>query len=230
MKNFSSAFNQDRGNFRRREFGGGNSRRAGSGDRNRERPQMHEAICSDCGKKCEVPFKPTGEKPIYCSQCFSKRREETTPNRYDNRSDRSDRSERRSFDRPRREDKRMFDATCDKCGARFELPFRPNGSKPVYCNECFGGGDGSSKRSDSNAGNQYKEQLDMLNTKLDRILRALDLDVSVKKEERAVPQKKETIEKKEIVKKEKKVAEKKEVVKKEKKVAKKKASKKDKKK
>ena len=37
------------------------------------RPGMHQATCSNCGKKCEVPFKPTGDRPIYCSDCFEKK-------------------------------------------------------------------------------------------------------------------------------------------------------------
>ena len=32
---------------------------------------MHQATCSGCGSKCEVPFRPTGDKPVYCSDCFS---------------------------------------------------------------------------------------------------------------------------------------------------------------
>lgn len=32
--------------------------------------QMYPAICSQCGKSCEVPFKPTGDRPIYCNNCF----------------------------------------------------------------------------------------------------------------------------------------------------------------
>lgn len=31
---------------------------------------MHKAICSDCGKDCEVPFRPTSGKPVYCKDCF----------------------------------------------------------------------------------------------------------------------------------------------------------------
>ena len=34
---------------------------------------MHKATCADCGKNCEVPFKPSRDKPVYCSNCFSKR-------------------------------------------------------------------------------------------------------------------------------------------------------------
>jgi CxxC-x17-CxxC domain-containing protein len=35
---------------------------------------MHQAICADCKKPCSVPFKPTGDRPIYCQDCFSKRK------------------------------------------------------------------------------------------------------------------------------------------------------------
>jgi len=34
--------------------------------------EKHKAICSDCGKECEVPFKPTAGKPVYCGDCFQK--------------------------------------------------------------------------------------------------------------------------------------------------------------
>ena len=33
---------------------------------------MHKAICADCHKECEVPFKPSGDRPVYCKECFSK--------------------------------------------------------------------------------------------------------------------------------------------------------------
>ncbi len=36
--------------------------------------EMHEAVCADCGKDCEVPFKPTQSRPVYCQDCFTKRR------------------------------------------------------------------------------------------------------------------------------------------------------------
>ena len=32
--------------------------------------EMHEAICSDCGKETEVPFKPVEDRPVYCRNCF----------------------------------------------------------------------------------------------------------------------------------------------------------------
>ena len=32
--------------------------------------QLHEAVCYACNKKTEVPFKPTGIKPVYCRKCY----------------------------------------------------------------------------------------------------------------------------------------------------------------
>ncbi len=49
-------------------FGGG----GGFGGRPRE---MHKAVCADCKQECEVPFKPSGDRPVYCKDCFSKRKE-----------------------------------------------------------------------------------------------------------------------------------------------------------
>lgn len=44
-----------------------------SKDRNRERV-MHKAICADCKKECSLPFKPSGDRPVYCQDCFSRRK------------------------------------------------------------------------------------------------------------------------------------------------------------
>jgi CxxC-x17-CxxC domain-containing protein len=40
----------------------------------RQPREMHKAVCADCGKECEVPFKPDGTRPVYCQECFAKRR------------------------------------------------------------------------------------------------------------------------------------------------------------
>jgi len=175
MANFNKIFDRERRDngprerdFKRRD---GGRRSFGGRDRgDRERPEMHEAICSDCGKRCEVPFKPTGDKPIYCSQCFTNH---GGASRSDSRPERGDRDRSRHSDRP------MFDAVCSTCGKRFELPFRPTGDKPVYCSECFEKEGGSSNRSVSAPTNQYKEQFEMLNSKLDRILKALTVTTPV---------------------------------------------------
>lgn len=39
----------------------------------RER-QLYEAICADCSKVCEVPFKPSEDRAVYCKTCFAKRK------------------------------------------------------------------------------------------------------------------------------------------------------------
>ncbi|OHB75346.1 MAG: zinc-binding protein [Planctomycetes bacterium RBG_16_59_8] len=40
-----------------------------------DRPrQTFSVICAECGKEAQVPFKPRGDKPVYCRDCFSKKR------------------------------------------------------------------------------------------------------------------------------------------------------------
>jgi len=41
---------------------------------------LHKAICADCNKSCDVPFKPTGDRPVYCKECFAKRKTGGQPN------------------------------------------------------------------------------------------------------------------------------------------------------
>jgi CxxC-x17-CxxC domain-containing protein len=49
--------------------GGGYSRGGGGGFQRRE---MHPATCAECGKETQVPFRPSGDRPVYCSDCFSR--------------------------------------------------------------------------------------------------------------------------------------------------------------
>ena len=37
--------------------------------------EMFSAVCAECGKECQVPFKPTEGKPVYCSECFAAKKE-----------------------------------------------------------------------------------------------------------------------------------------------------------
>jgi len=68
-------------------FSGG--RPSFGGDRGGDR-EMFSTICSNCGKECQVPFRPTNGKPVYCSDCFEKM---------------GNRSDRPSNDRPRFDDR-----------------------------------------------------------------------------------------------------------------------------
>ncbi len=37
--------------------------------------EMHPAVCAQCGMDTMVPFRPRGDRPVYCSDCFSSMRE-----------------------------------------------------------------------------------------------------------------------------------------------------------
>ena len=37
--------------------------------------QMFDAVCASCGKACKVPFQPREDRPVYCSECFAKMKE-----------------------------------------------------------------------------------------------------------------------------------------------------------
>lgn len=109
---------------------------------------------------------------------------------------------RQNFDRPSwgsgDRDRGMHRTTCAQCGNACEVPFRPVDGRPVYCSDCFrskkdggfGGGDkftprnfsspkpafrpeyggGSGKGSD----NELKKQLEMLNAKMDRLIKVME--------------------------------------------------------
>ena len=40
----------------------------------RKERTLYEAICADCHKVCEVPFRPSEDRPVYCKECFAKRK------------------------------------------------------------------------------------------------------------------------------------------------------------
>lgn len=105
-----------------------------------------------------------------------------------------------------RDDRPMHKAICDTCNTGFELPFKPKGDRPVYCNDCFGKkGDGNvrpnkfgGERNERHGGRPSAEffekrekeakdsrevidQLKMLNLKIDNLVRLLTPSASVEK-------------------------------------------------
>src|SRR3989339_1042402 len=48
-------------------FGGGGRSFGGHSDGPK---QMFPAVCGKCGEDCQVPFRPSGERPVFCSNCF----------------------------------------------------------------------------------------------------------------------------------------------------------------
>jgi len=93
------------------------------GNFDNESREMHKAVCAECKQDCEVPFEPTEDKPVYCKECYSKRK----PKKDFNRGPRRD-----NF-----REKEMHKAVCDECKKECDVPFKPTGDKPVYCRECY---------------------------------------------------------------------------------------------
>lgn len=165
-------------------FGGGNYGRRDSNDRNSGPREMFDATCAQCGSACKVPFKPNGRKEVFCSKCFETNgggtsressfgggsRESYSAPRGPRMFDKRDSGSSFGGDRP------MFSATCDQCGERCEVPFRPTNGKPVLCSNCFAQGK-SDNRSNFSApsfapkGNSV--DLEAINAKLDKIIRLL---------------------------------------------------------
>ena len=44
------------------------AQRGGGSEGSRE---LYDAVCAQCGKETQVPFKPRGIRPVYCSDCYS---------------------------------------------------------------------------------------------------------------------------------------------------------------
>ena len=176
-------FIRDRDNRNNNRSGGGRD----YGTRGFDRPQMFKATCSNCGNECEVPFRPTGGKPVFCSNCFEKNGGRDAQ-RNDRSSYRND-SHRGGFD-----DRPMYDAVCATCKKLFQLPFQPRLGKPVYCRDCFAKQDNprnndnrseAPRRSEEPTTNndfQYKKQFDSINYKLDKLLRLLTPAATVPEE------------------------------------------------
>ena len=80
MARDSNKFGRGRGKGGKSRRGGGRGRggggyRGGGGGGHRGPPrEMHSGICADCGKQTEVPFKPTGDRAVYCRDCYDKHR------------------------------------------------------------------------------------------------------------------------------------------------------------
>jgi len=118
--------------------GGFNKRDDSRGGRDRGPITMHQAICDQCGKPCEVPFKPTSGKPVYCNACFGGKKEIGN-----NRSE--SRFSKRNYD-----------------------------NYKVSKNSNFG------SDIDKGNNNEVKKQLEILNGKMDLLIKAIETIASTK--------------------------------------------------
>ncbi|KKQ28055.1 MAG: hypothetical protein US42_C0002G0010 [Candidatus Magasanikbacteria bacterium GW2011_GWC2_37_14] len=171
MKNFNRDDRKSSGGFGRK-FGGGKSFGGGGRfDRDGDKPARFKAVCSECGDNCELPFRPSGERPVFCSNCFGKQQDNGGGSRPSNFA--SDRRERPNFGA----DRQMHDATCAKCGDNCQVPFRPT-DKPVYCSNCF--------KKDENRGSRdngdVTEQIKQLHVKIDKLMKFLGVVTESKPE------------------------------------------------
>ncbi|MFA5130356.1 MAG: CxxC-x17-CxxC domain-containing protein [Patescibacteria group bacterium] len=115
--------------------------------------------------------------------------------------DRDSHGSRGSYDRDSRDRERiMFKATCAECNSACEVPFKPNGSKPVLCSNCFkrddkprfGNNDRGGSRDDFSRKpafdrptaaptvnlSKLEEQVRTMNVKLDAVLKALKVNMA----------------------------------------------------
>lgn len=161
------AFNNNRNRSGDQNRGGGFRPRPKYNDRGPV--EMHRATCDNCRKECEVPFKPSSGKPIFCSSCFENQRNSSGTRR----------SETKGYERSNYSDERqMFDAVCADCGNNCQVPFQVSGDKPVFCSDCFAGKKRAGGERESGSSRvqepQYRQEFEMLNNKLERILQILD--------------------------------------------------------
>ncbi|MFH1454758.1 MAG: CxxC-x17-CxxC domain-containing protein [bacterium] len=120
-------------------FGGGD--RGGRGGFRREDRcpvTMTQVTCDECKKSCEVPFRPTAGKPVYCNDCF--------------RSQGGGRDDR---GRP---------AYRDEHGAGRDF----GGDRPAP-RPSFGG------NTSNGGGNDTKKQLELLNSKMDKLIASIEV-------------------------------------------------------
>jgi CxxC-x17-CxxC domain-containing protein len=97
--------------------------------------------CSDCGQ--EFAFTASEQQfyadrqfsePRRCASCRASRKAARGESGGGSGGYSSGGYSSGSYERAPRE---MFSATCSSCGREAQVPFRPNGSKPVYCSDCF---------------------------------------------------------------------------------------------
>jgi len=104
------------------------------GSEDNRRGEMYEATCGDCGTRCDIPFKPKYDRPVYCRECFKDHQPQKRGDSGFSRNDRGPRFNRGSEDNRLGE---MHKVTCGDCGNECEIPFKPKYDRPVYCRECF---------------------------------------------------------------------------------------------
>lgn len=102
--------------FPRKPFNKGGSDRFGGPK------QMYKAECSNCHNSCEVPFRPNGKKPVFCSNCFVKDGDDAPRSPHRSAPSR-DYAPRPSYERPApaREDRSLEEVKAELKGVNEKL-------------------------------------------------------------------------------------------------------------
>ncbi len=179
MRDFN---NRGRSSGPRRDY---NDRGSFGGDR-----QTFSAVCADCGRNCDLPFEPRGNRPVYCRDCFKNHPQEDRPARFDSRDSRGGDRGGSRFNRrdDRGTERQMHSAVCDNCGKTCQIPFRPTAGKPVYCSDCFEQkekGAPMPKRGERHDAPRSNPSMDEINAKLDKILNLLSDTKKLSKDKNA---------------------------------------------
>jgi len=146
----------DRGGFKKGGFGGKPGFKKSFGNDSDRPREMFRATCSECGKNCEVPFRPTNGKPVRCDDCFSVERNSDSRG---GRDSFNDRGPRRDFnnDRP---------------------AFRPQLDRPAFVPTNSGSNDQTTK-----ALAEISTKLDRLVTAMEKMTNTSAPKAEAKKEE-----------------------------------------------
>ncbi|OGI00700.1 MAG: zinc-binding protein [Candidatus Melainabacteria bacterium GWF2_37_15] len=84
--------------------------------------------CADCGQNFEFSI---SEQEFYASKGLTNHPKRCKPCRNERKNSNSY-GAKKDF-RPRK----MYDVVCTQCGADAQVPFQPNGNKPVLCKDCY---------------------------------------------------------------------------------------------
>ena len=92
-----------------------------------------QVLCQACGM--DFPFSAQ-EQEFFAQKGFQEPKK-CKPCRDNAKAQRGGGYNNAGFGGYQRQERTFYDAVCAGCGMGTQVPFRPNGSKPVYCRDCF---------------------------------------------------------------------------------------------
>lgn len=95
-------------------------------EKNEESKRSYPIVCTLCGEKARVPFKPRRDQKVFCPDCFKFKREEIN------------KKKQRQSPRKKHGTRVTFPIVCAQCGTKETLDYVPKGVAlhEVMCSEC----------------------------------------------------------------------------------------------